>query len=172
MFTTFTNLKIQVSIFFHKIKVGVKNLINWLPIIWKDRDWDFAYYFDIEKKKLQNMLKFYEDSSRVVDVDTKYFKICIKLIDAILENDDYLTQTYDESMSLKDFMLNNRNYKFNHYVNLKNRHRFLTSGQYQHFTKSLGDNKLDAHIKNTIYRLKAKHLYYKILENNVLDWWE
>ena len=31
---------------------GIKNLIKWFPIIWKDRDWDYYYTMEIFKKKL------------------------------------------------------------------------------------------------------------------------
>jgi hypothetical protein len=39
--------------YYHKyIKQGVKNLIYWFPIIWKDRNWDSHYIFEIMKHKL------------------------------------------------------------------------------------------------------------------------
>ena len=35
-----------------KFIYGIKNLIKWFPIIWKDRDWDYYYIMEIYKKKL------------------------------------------------------------------------------------------------------------------------
>ena len=44
--------------FFRKIKLGIKNLIEWFPIIWEDRHWDDKYIFDIlqHKIKLQSLM--------------------------------------------------------------------------------------------------------------------
>jgi hypothetical protein len=40
--------------YYHKdIYNGVKNLIKWFPIIWRDRDWDQSYIFTILQKKLE-----------------------------------------------------------------------------------------------------------------------
>ena len=40
--------------YYHKdIYNGVKNLIKWFPIIWKDRDWDQSYIYTILQKKLE-----------------------------------------------------------------------------------------------------------------------
>ena len=39
--------------YYHKyFKTGVKNIIYWFPIIWKDRNWDSHYIFEIIKHKL------------------------------------------------------------------------------------------------------------------------
>ncbi len=35
----------------------IKKLIEWLPIIWKDEDWDFAYLLILIKYKLSRMEK-------------------------------------------------------------------------------------------------------------------
>ena len=40
----------------YKIKsfiISIKNLIKWFPIIWKDRDWDDHYIWEIMKNKLR-----------------------------------------------------------------------------------------------------------------------
>ena len=38
----------------HKdIKQGFKNLWKWLPVIWKDRDWDTHFIYELLKKKLE-----------------------------------------------------------------------------------------------------------------------
>lgn len=37
------------------VKYGIINLIKWLPIIWKDRDWDEYFLYKILHKKLSHM---------------------------------------------------------------------------------------------------------------------
>ena len=36
---------------------GIKNLIKWFPIIWKDRNWDHSYIYEILKFKLKKTFK-------------------------------------------------------------------------------------------------------------------
>ena len=40
---------------------GVKNLIKWGSVIWKDRDWDDSFFFEIIKFKFANGKKFPAD---------------------------------------------------------------------------------------------------------------
>lgn len=49
---------------------GVKNLKVWFPLIWKDRDWDYAYLEDIIRFKLHKMHKFFDGPDPYV-VDAK-----------------------------------------------------------------------------------------------------
>lgn len=41
------------------LKQGVRNLINWFPIIWKDRDWDYDFLYKMIIKKLYNMADYH-----------------------------------------------------------------------------------------------------------------
>jgi len=68
---------------------GIKNLIKWFPIIWKDRDWDQAYIEYMLQFKLEQMYKRFKDPYRT-DVDWDYpsskkslkaLKICITILE-------------------------------------------------------------------------------------------
>ena len=41
----------------HDIIVGIKNIIYWIPVIYKDRDWDGSYLYKIIDTKLTRMHK-------------------------------------------------------------------------------------------------------------------
>ena len=78
----------------HKyIKYGVKNLYKWFWIIWKDRDWDHYYIFQVLKFKLEKQAKhlaengFHNNAQR----DAELIMTCVRLIDK-LQNEYY----YDE----------------------------------------------------------------------------
>jgi hypothetical protein len=78
----------------HKyIKYGVQNLYKWFWVIWKDRDWDHHYIFQILKFKLEKQAKhladvgFHNDAQR----DAELMMTCVRLIDK-LQNEYY----YDE----------------------------------------------------------------------------
>jgi len=75
------------------IKYGVKNLYKWFWIIWKDRDWDHHYIFEVLKFKLEKQAKhladvgFHNDAQR----DAERMMTCVRLINK-LQNEEY----YDE----------------------------------------------------------------------------
>lgn len=41
------------------VLIGIRNLIRWLPTIWKDRDWDYDFALDILKRKMHLMHAFF-----------------------------------------------------------------------------------------------------------------
>ncbi len=44
---------IAIKDFFrYKIPYGIKNLIEWFPIIWNDRNWDYSYIYLMMRHKL------------------------------------------------------------------------------------------------------------------------
>ena len=75
----------------HKhIKYGVKNLYRWFWVIWKDRDWDHYYIFQVLKFKLEKQAKhlaengFHSNAQR----DAELMMTCVRLINK-LQNEDY-----------------------------------------------------------------------------------
>jgi len=81
----------------HKyIKYGVKNLYNWFWIIWKDRDWDHHYIFEVLKFKLEKQAKhlgernWHESSKR----DAELMMTCVRLINKI-QNEEYYDGLYN-----------------------------------------------------------------------------
>ena len=78
----------------HKyIKHGVKNLYKWFWVIWKDRNYDHYYIFEVLKFKLEKQAKhladvgFHNDAQR----DAERMMTCVRLINK-LQNEEY----YDE----------------------------------------------------------------------------
>ena len=78
----------------HKyIKYGIKNLYKWFWVIWKDRNYDHYYIFEVLKFKLEKQAKhladvgFHNDAQR----DAERIMTCVKLINK-LQNEEY----YDE----------------------------------------------------------------------------
>ena len=80
----------------HKyIKYGVKNLYKWFWIIWKDRDWDHYYIFQILKFKLEKQARHltevgYHESARR---EAERMMTCVRLINK-LQNEDYYEEMY------------------------------------------------------------------------------
>ena len=62
---------------FHTIRNGIRNLIKWFPVIWKDRNFDHGYLYTILEFKLDNMQKFFE-SDYTYSMDAKEYGKQIK----------------------------------------------------------------------------------------------
>jgi hypothetical protein len=75
--------------FFHTDFIrGVKNIFKWLPIVWKDRDWDDSYITEILIKKLEFTRDFYL-SGKAYSAEAE------KIADEIKEAIDRLHMTRD-----------------------------------------------------------------------------
>ena len=76
------------------------NIIKWAPTIWKDRDWDDGFIFDILQKKIEFQRKeiIYANRHTRVDRDNRDMTIVLNLIERVKEeyyNTEYLD--YEES---------------------------------------------------------------------------
>lgn len=63
----------EIRIFPERTITSIHNLIIWFPIIWKDRQWDYRYLFDIMIKKLELMEKFYDNDENTIGADSKIY---------------------------------------------------------------------------------------------------
>jgi hypothetical protein len=77
----------------------IKNIIRWIPILWKDRDWDYWYTFEILKVKLKFQSEHFRKYGYHVssERDAQKMELCIRLIDKV-QNEYYL----DEQLMKKD----------------------------------------------------------------------
>lgn len=69
----------------HIIKRGIRNLIRWFPVIWKDRDYDDHYIWEILKTKIKfqgeyiGKRDFHENAKR----DSEIMLLCANLIEKV-----------------------------------------------------------------------------------------
>ena len=83
--------------YLHKeIRTGLKNIWYWLPIIWKDRNWDSHYIFDIMIHKLKAQSKYI--GSRGIHLraerDAEIMMTCVNLMKLI--QDDFYSSEYSD----------------------------------------------------------------------------
>jgi hypothetical protein len=81
----------------YDIPYGIWNIVKWLPIIWKDRNWDYIYILIIMYKKLSLMEKHIRQNDNHVDApkDADSIKLCVLLIDRLLK-DNYYENVFKE----------------------------------------------------------------------------
>jgi len=73
---------------FYSIIQGIKNLIQWFPLIYNDRDFDYGYLYNIIYFKLNNMQKFFESGNTFVvgaEEHAKEIKECKELLKRIMD---------------------------------------------------------------------------------------
>ena len=83
---------IKIKDFFrYDIHQGIKNLIRWFPVIWKDRDWDHWFIYEILRKKLKLTEDFQRDHGICVSHKeiAQKIKVCRVILDR-LSKDEYL----------------------------------------------------------------------------------
>ena len=63
-------------------------LYKWIPVIWKDRDWDDSYIFQIIKRKLLLQREYIVKNNRHTNVQVinRDITICLNLIERILDS--------------------------------------------------------------------------------------
>jgi len=78
------------------IRNGTRNLWIWLPVIWRQRDWDFAYLYDVVYFKLKLMEKELRECTFVVgsSKEALNIRICMTLLKRIQEG-NYLEEEFD-----------------------------------------------------------------------------
>jgi len=84
---------------------GIKNLIYYLPVIWKDRDWDFAYVNDILEVKLKKVYKRYSTKEYFENQDkntNKPLRICLELLKREHNRFYWKTSNYDKRSYSED----------------------------------------------------------------------
>ena len=64
----------------------IQNIIRWIPILWKDHDWDYYYLYRIIEFKLQNMYNLFTSKQSHVKHEPNHIrqlKICLLLLNRI-----------------------------------------------------------------------------------------
>ena len=164
----------KIKQFFRRIH----NLYRWFPIIWKDQDWDDHYIFEILKFKLTNQADYIGryDRHTCAKRDAEKMMLCVRLIEKV-QDEFYGTEYLDYQES---------NIKF---IDSKDH-----PGSYEMQVEELSEN-FDDYFKKypLVYRsvtdlntpkskiafeiakineARAHKLLFKILEQNIRQWWD
>jgi hypothetical protein len=91
---------------------GVKNLVRWFSVIWKDRDWDYYYILEIYKTKLKFQSEHFRKYGYHVDSkrDAERMELCIRLMERVqceyymdeLLNEDLTHEMVEKAISKND----------------------------------------------------------------------
>ena len=75
---------------------GIKNIIKWIPIIYKDKDWDDFFITKMIQKKIEFQREYLVKHNRHMDIDrdNKWMTLVLNLIE--LEHEDYYLLEHHE----------------------------------------------------------------------------
>jgi hypothetical protein len=157
---------------------GIKNLWAWFPIIWKDRDWDNFYIYEILEFKLKNQSNYIGKMDRHTRAkkDARDMLICSKLISKI-KNDDYELEYFDYHESelvfldvriiSEDFDTYFKKYPKWH----KKAIEYIKENQYR-YNVDHNDKSLVARTMGDLRQERAKQLLFNIMTNRIDGWWD
>jgi hypothetical protein len=153
----------------------VKNVLRWLPTIWKDRDWDNSYITEILIKKLEFTRDFYLSGKA-------YSAEADKVADEIKEAIDRLHMTRDSWEFYEDLAIEQLEQKWGkttfEFVPLEDRpgltemksktEKVSTEEEEEQYRKEFRKT-LDAARKQY---MKDKKDAYKFIAKNIDKWWD
>ena len=168
---------------------GIKKLWYWFPIIWKDRDWDDHYIFEVLKHKLKSQAKYIgrRDVHTRAQQDARRMRICVSLIEKIqdetyaMEYMDYeKTKNWFEPCKDKEgfstweskTLESNLQDYFNKYPLIYKR---VMNGEGPFSFDGKGTEDIKSKIAMNIAHInqqRAHKLLFKIMEENILGWWD
>ena len=169
--------KFEGKYMFKNFKQGIKNLINYFSIIWKDRDWDYRYTLNILEYKLKRQRNHIEKNKRFIGYEfvVRDIDICLNLLDKFKE-DYYNLEMYDYLDQTHEFIPTDKTNKW-FTLEFKTQRNDLQKyfekypKIYEKY-KHLKDDKKIAHKMGDHLNNKCKKLFFKILEEKILSWWD
>ena len=173
-----------------KFTTSVNNLIIYFPLIWKDRDYDHSFIFDLLKFKLDKQAKytFEKDFHTQAKHDSQRMKLCSRLIDKI--NEDYYDCEYIDYIDKNiEFISSEKHpgyYEMESTV-LEDRldeyfkkypliYKRVINGEGWQDVRKYKENEQDyreriAHNISHINHSRARKLLFKLLDTHIEGWW-
>jgi hypothetical protein len=175
--TLFSKLHWRIRYFL----TGVKNIFRWIPTLYKDKDWDPWYIYNVLQKKIEYQRQEIINANRhtEIDKDNRDMTIVLNLLERIKE-DYYTTEYLDYDETKYDFIPVKDN------PNLKEMVKIILSETYDEFLKKypssvrkvLREKGKDlekdvlCHYVARHNQEKARKLLFKLLEQKIERWWD
>jgi len=175
--------------YYHKnLYRGIKNLIKWFKVVWKDRDWDHTHIYEVLRFKLEDQA--YGIGSRDLHVgakrETEKMLLCSRLcqiqIDSMYEMEyaDYMETTYefvptDETKQYYTMEIEVVKDNLDEYFALYPRqYKRVMNGEVKWFGKitDTTDRKEIAMAIAHENQNRSRKLLFKIMEENIEGFWD
>jgi hypothetical protein len=166
------------------IAISIRNLIKWFPVIWKDRDWDHSFIYEILKHKLENQAHYIAKKNRHTSAkrDAELMLLCARLIEIQqeelydMEYLDYREIEWTDDLRIIRSKMVSDNLE-DYLAKYPRQYKRLLNGEITTFghtpKQELIDNKemasiIIAHENQD----RSRRLLFKLLERNIERWWD
>jgi hypothetical protein len=156
---------------------GIKNLWNWFPTIWKDRDWDSHFIYEVLIHKLEKQATYLYHNGNHVDSerDAEKMFLCARL--ARIQQEELYMDEYHDTYEMKvEFVPTDETkqwFTMESEMLSENFTDYLY--KYRHQYKLIDKTGLDKQdIAGEIARnnqKRSRKLLFKIMEENIERWW-
>ena len=169
-------------------KTGVKNIVYWLPIIWKDRNWDHRYIYTILEHKLKAQSKYIggRDWHEGAKRDAEIMMTCARLINKV--SDEFYSSEYTDYHKSKHWFTPSTKEGYSDW-NSRTLHEDFDKYfakyplSYKKVMNGSGPFNLDGKDANDVKKSiamniayvnqeRAHKLLFKILQENIEKWWD
>jgi len=161
---------------------GIKNLWKWFPVVWKDRDYDDHYIWEVLQFKLRKQAKYIDDRDFHVHAkrDAEIMMTCVRLMEKV--SDEYYQMEYMDYCKDKHEFIDSDTPGYSelkttfisenfdeYFAKRKTAHR--------HVVKNGGvfgneDKKHTAMSMGYRQHEKARKILFTLLERNIERWWD
>lgn len=169
-----------------EFKRGIKSIWYWLPIIWKDRNWDSHYIFEIMKHKLKAQSKYIgeRDIHTRAKRDAEVMMTCVRLMEKV--QDEFYSSEYMDYHQTKNWfepvegqpgystwesreLEENFDDYFKKYPLI---HKRVLNGEGIFTPENKNDKQRIAMNIGHINHDRARKLLFKLMEENIEGWWD
>ena len=166
--------------YYHKdLKSGIKNLIRWFPTIWKDRDWDDYFIFNLLIKKIEFQAKHIGDNDRHTRAkrDAEIMRTCVRIMEKI-RDEDYDIEYMDYQKIEHEFVDCDKPGFFEVKTTELSENFEEYFKKYPLVYKKVSkenpesSNQRIAFLMGIENHRRAKKIVFKLMENNIECWWD
>ena len=175
--------------YYHKDFIeGIKNLWKWFPVIWRDRDWDTNFIYEIIKVKLENQAEYIGGKDRHTRAkrDAELMRLTSRLIQRCqddhydMEYMDYHNSNYnwidvDGKSDLKQLDVEMVSENFDDYFKKYPRqYKRVMSGEINRFTRPIEEKEIQVIALEIAHENqdRCRKLVFKIMEKHIEGWWD
>ena len=176
----------EARYYWKHFKTGIKNLRYWLPVIWKDRNWDHRFIFDIFTHKLKAQAEYIGKYGIHLNnwKDKRDMMTCVRLIEKVKDEwygsewmDYHKTKSWFESCEDKEgysewksrILSENFDDYFAKYPLIYKR---VINGEGVFKLDGTNDKQRIAMNIAHINHNRARKLLFKIMEQEIERWWD
>ena len=175
--------------YYHKDFIeGIKNLWKWFPVIWRDRDWDTNFIYEIIKVKLENQADYIggKDRHDRAKRDAELMRLTSRLIQRCqddhydMEYMDYHNSNYnwidvDGKSDLKQLDIEMVSENFDDYFKKYPRqYKRVMSGELNRFDRNIEEKEKQIIAMEIAHENqgRCRKLVFSIMEKRIDGWWD